>query len=355
MKLNARQVNSFLNAPDEKIVLVLIYGPDSGLVRERAELLAAKAGADPDDPFQTITLSDQDLKSDPARISDEAAAIPMFGGRRVVRLENISESAAAPVTAFIKDIDAGSAQCPGYIIVEGGDLTPRSSLRKTAESSKFAAAIPCYSDTPEAVSALVQNQLSAAGLSISPDALDFVVARLGDDRRATRMEIEKLVSYAGGSRSFAPVTEISLQDAEASMGDLNSYALDQVADAVSEGNLQNVDRELTRCFDSGVNPVAVLRTISGHFQKLLAVRAELDQGADFSRAVGKLRPPLHFKRKDAFQRQTRIWSAPTISRALGMIMETEALCKTTGMPDQSACWRLCLQLSGAARSRSRAS
>lgn len=355
MKLNGRQVNAFLKAPDEKIVLVLIYGPDSGLVRERADLLAAKAGADADDPFQTITLSDQDLKADPARISDEAAAIPMFGGRRVVRLKNITESAAAPVTAFIKDIDAGSAQCPGFVIIEGGDLTPRSSLRKTTEASKCAAAIPCYADTPEAIAALVQSQLSTAQLSIAPDALDFVVARLGDDRRATRMEIEKLAAYAAGSAGFAPVCEISLQDAEATLGDLNSYALDQVADAVSEGNLQSVDRELTRCFDSGVNPVAVLRTISGHFQKLLAVRSDLDQGADFSRAASKLRPPLHFKRKDAFQRHVRLWSVPAISRGLGMIMETEALCKTTGMPDQSACWRLCLQLAGAARSRSRAS
>ena len=54
--LKAGEVEAFLRRPDPRYPLVLIYGPDQGLVSERARLLARSAVENPDDPFQLIRM-----------------------------------------------------------------------------------------------------------------------------------------------------------------------------------------------------------------------------------------------------------------------------------------------------------
>ena len=86
MKLAAARVEGFLRQPDPEIHAVLLYGPDAGLVRERAETLARGVCPDLHDPFRVAELSGGMLVSDPARLADEAAQISLMGGRRVVRV-----------------------------------------------------------------------------------------------------------------------------------------------------------------------------------------------------------------------------------------------------------------------------
>src|SRR5258708_8372126 len=80
--LKGSEVENFLARPTRPIVL--IFGPDAGLVRERAEALVRQSVDDPKDPFQLARLDGDDLSSEPTRLVDEANTIPLFGGRRAV-------------------------------------------------------------------------------------------------------------------------------------------------------------------------------------------------------------------------------------------------------------------------------
>src|ERR1700723_1219486 len=72
----------------------LLFGPDLGLVRERAERLAKTVVPDLRDPFRTTEMEASALSEDPARLFDEAAALSMTGGRRVVRVRNAGNALA---------------------------------------------------------------------------------------------------------------------------------------------------------------------------------------------------------------------------------------------------------------------
>ena len=65
---------------------MLIYGPDRGLVAERAASLVTASKVDADDPFSSVRLDAGAVNSDPGRLVDEARAIGLFGGLRLVRL-----------------------------------------------------------------------------------------------------------------------------------------------------------------------------------------------------------------------------------------------------------------------------
>src|SRR5437588_904429 len=136
MKLPASRVETFLRRPDPDIQAVLFYGPDAGLVRERADAVARTVCSDLRDAFLVAELAAAALAADPARLADEAAQISLMGGRRVVRVRDAADGIAAVFGRFLT-APLGDAM----VIVEAGDLPGRSTLRRVFDDASTAAAI----------------------------------------------------------------------------------------------------------------------------------------------------------------------------------------------------------------------
>ena len=144
MKLPAGRVAAFLDAPDPAIRAALVYGPDQGLVQERADRIAAAIVPDRHDPFRVAELAAATLASDPARLDDEARALSLMPGRRLVRVRDAGDAVAPHFDRFFAEKPPGDA----FILVSAGDLPPRSALRNAFETARQGAAIACYPDTP---------------------------------------------------------------------------------------------------------------------------------------------------------------------------------------------------------------
>src|SRR5262249_62361700 len=82
VKLPPRSVERFLGAPDSTITAVLLFGPDIGLVRERADRLTRAVAGDAADPFRVSELTAASLREEPTRLLDEANALSLAGGGR---------------------------------------------------------------------------------------------------------------------------------------------------------------------------------------------------------------------------------------------------------------------------------
>src|SRR5690348_330682 len=207
-EVKGASIERTLTHPPKNLVAALIFGPDQGLVRERAETLIQAIVPNLKDPFLVADLDDGVLAGDPARLFDEAAAISMLGGRRVVRVRGAGNALAQLFESFLAD-SKGDA----LVVVQAGDLAKSSALRKTFEEAGNAAAIGCYADTVEGAARVVQGALRAEGFSISDEALEDALSRLGADRGLIRREIEKLALYAQGTK------RIELEDVRAVLGD----------------------------------------------------------------------------------------------------------------------------------------
>lgn len=339
MKITGGRIDAFVGRPDPTIAAILVYGPDRGLVRERSERLARTVVDDPADPFRVVELTAGDLKTDPARLADEAAAISLGGGRRLVRLRDAGDPAATLFAAFFATADAANA----LVLVEAGDLAKRSALRKVFEEAANAAALPCYADDARSLAAVVAETLGAHGLRATPDAQAFLAANLGSDRSITRAELEKLALYMG-----EPGT-VTLQDAMACVGDSAATSMDGVVFATAGGDLAALERTLARAFNEGIAAIAILRSANRHFLRLHWVRGQVAAGKTVEQAVAALRPPVIFLHADAVKAHARRWPAERIGRALSILLEAELDCKTTGMPDVAVCSRALLRIAQAAR------
>lgn len=339
--IKARDADAFLKRPPAETVLVLIYGPDQGLVRERANALAASI-APPDDPFNTVSLDEGEVKAEPARLADEAAALSFSGGQRVVRLRAGGEGGAlAPtVETFISDVASGAMKSNALVIIEAGSLSKSSKLRKAAEGAKVAAAIPCYEDAPTDVRALAHSVLKEAGLAIDDDAAVYLVNALGEDRGITRSEIDKLVLYLGpGSGATA-----SLADVRAVLGGEAALDAFEIAAAVFDGDAASVSKALSTARSSGASSIGLLRALQRAAGRLYRVQAAVADGRPPAEAMKSLRPPLFGPERDAFAGRRQRWPIEKLDIAERALAQAELDAKTTGSPQTEIVERVALRL-----------
>ena len=337
-EVKGASIDRTLSHPPKELVAALIFGPDQGLVRERAEKMIRSIVPDLKDPFLIADLDDGVLSSDPARLADEAAAISMLGGRRVVRVRGAGNSLAKLFERFLDD-PAGDA----LIVVEGGDLAKGTGLRKVFEGADNAAAIACYGDNARDLPDVVRDALKLEGFSIAPDALADAASRLGSDRGVTRRELEKLALYARGSK------RITLDDVRAVLGDEAEVRSEEALDAAGQGDLKRLDLALERLWVAGTSPVAIIRMALSHFQRLALAKNEMERGETIDGAMRKLRPPIHFMRQTAFKAQAANWDSPRLLEALDLLLETEALTKTTAVPAETVTARALFSIAAMAR------
>ena len=347
--LKGKAILAALGKRDPSYSAYLVYGPDQGLVRERTSKLSQMVIDDPHDPFSFMELSDTDLKAEPGRLSDEITALSFIGGERVIRVRMNSEAQASAVTNFITALDNDHLKPNGIVLVEGGDLGPRSTLRKAFQKAKRAASLPCYEDAPAAVRSLAAEMARDHGLSIEPDAMTFLTSTLGEDRGITRSEIEKLLFFKSAGTNNQNTGDksgsvISLADARLCLVDAASDTLNDVASHCQDGRTGPLADALHRSATAGTSSIALLRALQRAFGRLMEAQAHIAKGANANDAMKKLRPPVFFAEQDAFRTRLNQWSLPRLTLARRWLIEAELEAKTTGNPQRELVERVALRL-----------
>lgn len=345
MKISGSRLTSFFRQPEPGIAGVLLFGPEQGLVRERAEIISKTVVENLSDPFRVVELSGAALKTDPPLLAAEAAQLSMTGGRRVIRVVDASDGISGIFETFL---DGASNQA--LVVAEAGNLPPRSSLRKLFEASKNGAAIGCYEDDDRALRSVIAETLGRFRLTASADAMSYLLGNLGANRLVTRNELEKLALYVGGGGP-GDKTVVSLKDAMACIGDSAAMSLDLVVYAAANGDSQALDKVLDKAFGDGTSPIGILRGVQRHLQNLHFAIGKVDSGLPADKALASIRPPVIFKFKSQFQSQMRQWRQDRLVEALELITETEMDCKSTGFPAAAGCHRALMRVAQAARAR----
>src|SRR5262249_42951763 len=209
--------------------------------------LLASAVDDPNDPFSLVKLDGDELSAEPSRLVDEALTVPLFGGRRAIRVRAGSRSFASGVETLA---EMPLRDC--RIVIEAGDLRAESPLRKACERARTAVAIGCYPDTERDLAKLIDDELRAANLKIAPDARASLMALLGGDRQASRNELRKLTLFALGEG------EVTLDHVMAVVADASELKLDPIVDGAFAGKPELVESEYAKAMVAGTYPGVII-------------------------------------------------------------------------------------------------
>ncbi len=327
-KLDAKRIPAFLKDPGGCRV-VLLFGDDSGLVRERAEALVQTVTQG--DDMRLVELGSEAAK-DVGRLADEAAMLPMVGGRMLVRVRDAGDSFAKAATAAL------AGRGTGLVVLEAGELKPnKTGLRGVLEAAPAAQVIACYRERGAELAGTIGRVLAELGATAEPAALDWLAQRLGEDRMLLRRELEKLALYAG------PGARITAEDALACVAEGSASDLEEALLHAMAGDVAKADAALDAAFAEGANAVQVVRGALRHVQRLqLAAEDGLDA----------VRPPIFFRHKPAVERALRLWNSNTLASVGASLLEAERRTKTTGLPSTTvARWAVLVLARQAARAK----
>ncbi len=250
--IKAADVDAFVARPDPARRVVLVFGPDAGLVGERVRAILTASVDDPNDPFALARLEGEELTAEPSRLTEEALTMPLFGGRRAVWVKAGSRNIAPAVEALLGEpLFAGATpQC--RVVIEAGDLRRNAPLRVLCERAKNAAALPCYADSERDRARLIDEEMRAAGLSLAPDARAVLIPLLGGDRAASRSEIQKLAVYARGR------DQVGVEDVAAVVSDASALTIDDIVDAAFAGKPGELETQLAKARVAGTAAGSIL-------------------------------------------------------------------------------------------------
>ena len=330
MKAAGDRALQFCARPDPNTRLVLIFGDDEGVVSDASDQLVQKWTASESDACDLSRLQEDEIRRESGLLVERLSARPLFGGSEILRLRVTGETLTKIMVAVVKDVETGALPCENRLIVEAGQLGPKSELRKTFETSSSSMALHLYEDSAEDMLGYVSGTLSKAGVAIDDDALLAFCSELPGDRRLANSEIDKLTLYAdelGRSVSIADVKSVSAT--EQSMG------ADIAADAALAGRTREALSAVSRYLETGGSAISALRTL--HFRVLRALDAKA--------SAKYLRPPVFAQERQDFDAMLSRWSDGELASVLTLLYQAEKSCKMAGAPTDAILVRAIQQIS----------
>ena len=336
MRSNPRSLARTLDSPDADIRFYLFHGYDSAQSRAQAERLLRGLRAE---KAEIVAAS---LKSDPAALADEAGAIGLFGGKRALWIEPAGEEVAEAVEALLQ---AGAAESPAIAVA--GALRKTSKLLQLAEAHPLALAHQSYELSERDAERLVEELAAQEGLRLAPGVAARIAAAANGERGIIAQELAKLALYLGASQA-AP----ALLDSEAleAVGAGSDGEWIHLGDLALAGDATSVADELSRT--SGLEPIALLRTLQRRVQMLAPLRAKVDDGRRPGDVVASAGKSVFFKEKELVTKLLSLWDSPALARVSARLGSLERqLMRSDSPPDVDAVGEELIAIARSARRR----
>lgn len=292
-----------------KVKSVLLYGTDSGLIDEYKDMAIKKLSIDKDNLF-VIDSSEFSEKQD--LLYSECCCPSMFGGNKMTIINNVSDSDTKNIEALVT-----SGGLCSTVVICAGELRSGGSLRKLFEASTNMACLQCYTDNAQKLTALIRQELSAdAGITqIAPDALNYMISHLGEDRGVTRGFLQKIALYTKDKKT------VELTDVQDCLPDTSASNLDNYLYSLSAGIVGRTMNALDKLLYDKYNPNALVRILMTHFKKI-----------QMTVSTGQLPVIYGQYAKTQYENALKIWGGTNLNTVFIRLNELEKNFRTTGMP-----------------------
>jgi DNA polymerase-3 subunit delta len=337
VKLTKSNLGRALDQPSRDVRFYLFHGPDEAQSRALAARLAEGQRA------SRILLSSGTIKSDPAALADQAGAMSLFGGKRIVWIEPATKDVEAGVAALLE------GPPPENLVVGiAGALTKASPLLRLAEASPLAAAFASYAPEGQDAERMVADLGRRVGLKVSGSVAARLADACGNDQAIVLRELEKLALYVDASPHAPKELEHGALDdvgAESAEGDFL-----RLADLALGGDVAELTEELGRLPPGGSEGVPIVRSLQRRLLMLAPARARVERGERVDAVMASLGRAVFFKEKARIQRMLSKWKAADLAVVADRAGKLERSLMFTDAPERESLGEELLAIARKARS-----
>jgi len=321
VKANRPQVERALRSPSSDIRFFLLHGPDDSGSRALAKLIVDGLGGE----AERIDVSGGDLKGDPARLADEAAAISLFGGARYILVDPAGDECVPAVEALLEAPSAGNP-----VLLLAGNLKGTSKLLKLALAAPNVLSFASYAPEGRDARQVTLDMARDEGLTLRPDVAQRIADLTGGNRALIGQELAKYALFLDASPERPQAADHDVVDAIGAASDEGD--LSRLVEAVAGGNPALLETELARLASEGVEGIALLRAVLRRMTLLAKLRSAVERGNSPDAVMASEGKALFWKEKPAVQQQLGRWRGTMIARALERLLDAERLVKSAGGP-----------------------
>ena len=308
MKAARQQIGRAVDQPNPEVRFYLFHGPDEAQSRALGARLVEALGA------SRFLVGASAIKSDPAALADEAGAMNLFGGTRVVWIEPAGDEIAAGVEALLEANSVESAT-----IAIGGALRKTSALLKLAQASPKALAFAAYA--PEGLDAarMVAEVGRRFGLKVNPGLAAQLADSCGNDQAIAAQELRKLALYLDASPQSPK--DLDYEAVGAVGAELAEGDVPRLADLALAGEMAELADELAR-LPHNVEAIPVVRALQRRLLMLAPARARIDRGESPDAVMTSLGRSLFWKDKPLVGKLLSRWDSKglaTVSERAGQL------------------------------------
>lgn len=337
MKATKGSIGRALDHPSKDIRFYLFHGPDEGQSRALGARLVEALGA------AKAAVSTAAIKSDPASLADEAGAMSLFGGKRVVWIEPATKDIEQGVLALLE-----GAVPESPVVAIAGALPKTSGLLKIAEASALALAFASYVPEGQDAERMVVDLGRRFGLKISAQVAVRLAESAANDQAVIAKELEKLALYIDASPQMPKELELRAVDeigVESAEGDFQ-----RLADLALEGEIDELAEQLARLPPGGNEGIPVVRSLQRRLMMLAPLRARVERGERLDAVLTSSGRALFWKEKGRVQRMLSKWTAENLATMAVRIGDLERTLMFTPAPEREALGEELLAIARKARS-----
>ena len=338
MKASKQSIARAVDQPSAQVRFYLFHGPDEAQSRALGARLVQGLGA------SKSTLPAAAVRSDPASLADEAGAMSLFGGARVIWIEPAGDEITASIEALL-----GAPAVESPVVAIAGSLRKTSGLLKLAEASPQALAFAAYLPEGQDAERMVMDLGRGVGLKISPTVASRVATAAANDQAIVAQELRKLALFLDAS-PHSP-KELDHDAVDAVGADAGEGDLMRLADLALSGDMEGLSEELARLPASGAEGIPVVRSLQRRLLMLAPARARIERGESPDAVMTSLGKSLFFKQKAAFSQMLRLWDAERLARISERAGELERALMFSPAPEQEALGEELIAIAREARRR----
>jgi DNA polymerase-3 subunit delta len=337
VKATRASIGRALERPDSKLRFYLFHGPDEGQSRALAARLLDALGA-----TKSVVAAGA-VKSGAVSLVDEAGAIGLFGGARLIWVEPAGDDIAEAVAALLDGPDPESV-----VAAIAGQLRKSSALLKLAEASPSALAFASYVPEGEDAERMVIDLARRLGLKASQSVAARLADECANDQAVIARELDKLALYLDASPNSPRDFDHDAIDAvgAGSRGDAM-----RLADLALLGDLGELGALMDKLRTDGWDAIPVIRSLQRRVLMLAPMRARVERGERPDAVMTSLGKALFFKDKSNVSRMLRTWSAAELATIAARAGTLERTLMFVQPPAQEALGEELLAIGRKARSR----
>lgn len=321
--------------------LILIYGPDFGMIGRRMTHFAnALRQKHPD--LEARRFSEDDLGSDFAGFENSVLHNSLFGGASVGRLRLTGDSQSTKLVEFVSRFDVAGGEIGGAVLIEAGELSPTSKLVQAFEKSTHAWVVRLYDSSKQELISFMKAKATEEGVQIEQDAIERLLEIAPNDVDSLLAEVENLALFVG------PTNKIDISAIAALSSGGRDAGISDILNAAFLGEARIMAISLNQALENGQSPIVIYNSIIRRLKLFLSIHLEAERSGNIDNIVKDKKMGVFWKEQASIAKQAKIWPRNFVEDALSKTIEADSLSKRRDAPVNAILERLLNRVCGRA-------